>query len=272
MIPHEYVQEVVRRNDIADVVGQYVQLRAAGGAPARGCAPSTTKRRPPLWFTPETQSFYCFGCGAGGDVITFVRKISNLGYVEAVKQLASRAGMPLPEEEDQESRRRSRLLEINRCAARYFFEQLNAPTPEAGAARGYWRRSAAWSDAAIRRFGLGYAPDSFYRASALPQAPRIFRAGAGGVRPGQAQRQGQPVRYLPPPGHGAHHRRAGQHHRFWRPRAGRLQAQVHQQPRNDGLQKVPHAVRPQRGQKVPLQAVYPVRGLHGRYQHARGRL
>ena len=160
MIPHEYVQEVVRRNDIADVVGQYVQLRRRGRT-CTGLCPFHNEKTPSFVVYPETQSFYCFGCGAGGDVITFVRKISNLGYVEAVKQLASRAGMPLPEEEDQETRRRSRLLEINRCAARYFFEQLNAPTPEANAARGYWKQKRGLSDAAIRRFGLGYAPDSF---------------------------------------------------------------------------------------------------------------
>ena len=160
MIPQEYVQEVVRRNDITDVVQQYVQLRHRGRT-CTGLCPFHTEKTPSFVVYPETQSFYCFGCGAGGDVITFVRKISNLGYVEAVKQLASRAGMPLPEEEDQETRRRSRLLEINRCAARYFFEQLNAPTPEANAARGYWKQKRGLSDAAIRRFGLGYAPDSF---------------------------------------------------------------------------------------------------------------
>lgn len=160
MIPQEYIQEVVRRNDITDVVQQYVQLRRRGRT-CTGLCPFHTEKTPSFVVYPETQSFYCFGCGAGGDVITFVRKISNLGYVEAVKQLASRAGMPLPEEEDQETRRRSRLLEINRCAARYFFEQLNAATPEANAARGYWRQKRGLSDAAIRRFGLGYAPDSF---------------------------------------------------------------------------------------------------------------
>ncbi|MDD4850878.1 MAG: DNA primase, partial [Gemmiger sp.] len=90
-----------------------------------------------------------------------VRKISNLGYVEAVKALASRAGMPLPEEDEKEGRARSRLLEINRCAARYFFEQLNAQTPEAGEARRYWKQKRGLSDAAIRKFGLGYAPESF---------------------------------------------------------------------------------------------------------------
>ena len=160
LIPHEYVQEVVRRSDITDVVGQYVQLKRKGRLYA-GLCPFHNEKTPSFYVYPETQSFYCFGCGAGGDVITFVRKIANLSYVEAVKQLAGQAGMPLPEEEDEESRLRGRLLEINRCAARYFFEQLNAPTPEAGAARGYWRQKRGLSDAAIRRFGLGYAPEDF---------------------------------------------------------------------------------------------------------------
>ena len=160
MIPHEYVQEVVRRSDITQVVSQYVQLKRKGRLYA-GLCPFHNEKTPSFYVYPETQSFYCFGCGAGGDVINFVRKISNLSYVEAVKQLAGQAGMPLPEEEDQESKLRSRLLEINRCAARYFFDQLNAPTPEANAARGYWRQKRGLSDAAIRRFGLGYAPEDF---------------------------------------------------------------------------------------------------------------
>lgn len=160
MIPHEYVQEVVRRNDITEVVGQYVQLRRRGRLYS-GLCPFHNEKTPSFYVYPETQSYYCFGCGAGGDVINFVRKISNLSYVEAVKQLAGQVGMPLPEEEDQESKLRSRLLEINRCAARYFFDQLNAPTPEANAARGYWRQKRGLSDAAIRRFGLGYAPEDF---------------------------------------------------------------------------------------------------------------
>ncbi len=106
--------------------------------------------------------FYCFGCGAAGDVINFVRKISNtVDYVEAVKLLRAAPVWRMPEEDDQTSRSRSRLLYINRNAARYF-SRLNAqrrarPTARAtGARRGL-------SDAAIRRFGLGYAPDSFRR-------------------------------------------------------------------------------------------------------------
>lgn len=160
MIPQEYIQEVVRRNDIEDIIGQYVQLRRRGRT-ATGLCPFHNEKTPSFVVYPETQSFYCFGCGAAGDAISFVRKYNNLGYVEAVKQLASRAGMPLPEEDDKESRARQRLLEINRCAARYFYEQLNEKTPEAAQARRYWKEKRGLSDAAIRRFGLGYAPDSF---------------------------------------------------------------------------------------------------------------
>ena len=158
MIPQEYIQEVVRRNDIEEVVGQYVKLRRTGRT-MTGLCPFQNEKTPSFVVYPDTQSFYCFGCGAAGDVIGFVRKYNNLGYVESVKQLASRAGMPLPEESDHEATARQRLLEINRCAARYFYENLNAQTEEAALARRYWKEKRGLSDAAIRRFGLGYAPD-----------------------------------------------------------------------------------------------------------------
>ena len=158
MIPQEYIQEVVRRNDIEEVVGQYVKLRRTGHT-MTGLCPFHNEKTPSFVVYPDTQSFYCFGCGAAGDVIGFVRKYNNLGYVESVKQLASRAGMPLPEESDHEATARQRLLEINRCAARYFYENLNAQTEEATLARRYWKEKRGLSDAAIRRFGLGYAPD-----------------------------------------------------------------------------------------------------------------
>ena len=147
MIPQEYIQEVVRRNDIEEVIGQYVQLRRRGRT-LSGLCPFHNEKTPSFVVYPDTQSFYCFGCGAAGDVINFVRKYNNLGYVESVKQLAARAGMPLPEEDDRESRARQRLLEINRCAARYFYENLNAQTPEAALARKYWKEKRGLSDAA----------------------------------------------------------------------------------------------------------------------------
>ena len=123
MIPQEYIQEVVARNDITEVIGQYVQLRHRGRT-YTGLCPFHNEKTPSFTVYPDTQSFYCFGCGAAGDVINFVRKISNLGYVEAVKQLAGRAGMPMPEEDDQAGRMRSRITSINKDAARFFVQCL----------------------------------------------------------------------------------------------------------------------------------------------------
>ena len=159
MIPHEYVEEVMRRNDITDVVASYVQLRHRGRTHT-GLCPFHSEKTPSFVVYPETQSFYCFGCGAGGDVITFIKKINNLDYVEAVKYLGVRAGMPMPEEDDKVGRLRSRVLSVNKETARFFYEQLNAPTEEAAAARAYWR-GRGLSDSTIRRFGLGYAPNDF---------------------------------------------------------------------------------------------------------------
>ena len=162
MIPREYIEEVVRRNDITDVVGSYVQLRHRGRTHT-GLCPFHSEKTPSFVVYPETQSFYCFGCGAGGDVITFMKKINNLDYVEAVKMLAGRAGMPMPEEDDKAGRMRSRILSINKDAARFFYQCLNADNDEARTARAYWR-GRGLSDGTIRRFGLGYAPSGYSEA------------------------------------------------------------------------------------------------------------
>ena len=170
MIPREYIDEVVRRSDITEVVGSYVQLRHRGRTHT-GLCPFHSEKTPSFVVYPETQSFYCFGCGAGGDVITFVRKISNLDYVEAVKLLAGRAGMPMPEEDDKAGRLRSRVLAINKEAARFFYEQLNAENDDARTARAYWR-GRGLSDSTIRRFGLGYSPNDFGALCAPGATPR----------------------------------------------------------------------------------------------------
>lgn len=158
MIPREYITELVQRSDIVDVVQSYVQLRRRGRTHT-GLCPFHNEKTPSFVVYPETQSFYCFGCGAGGDVITFIKRINNVDYVEAVKFLAGRAGMPLPEEDDQTGRLRTRILGANKDAARFFFASLNSE--EGGPARAYWR-GRGLSDSTIRRFGLGYAPDSFH--------------------------------------------------------------------------------------------------------------
>ena len=157
MIPHEYIEELIQRNDISDVVGSYVQLKRKGRLYG-GLCPFHSEKTPSFYVYPDTQSFYCFGCGAGGDVITFIKKINSIDYVEAVKLLASRVGMPEPTEDDKTGRLRSRVLSMNKDAARFFHSCLNSTVEEARQARAYWRRRGL-DDRTIIRFGLGYAPN-----------------------------------------------------------------------------------------------------------------
>jgi DNA primase len=157
VIPHEYIEELVSRNDIVDVVGSYVQLKRKGRLYG-GLCPFHSEKTPSFYVYPDTQSFYCFGCGAGGDVISFTKKINSIDYPEAVKLLAGRVGMPEPTEDDKVGRMRSKVLAINKEAARFFHACLNSSVDEAATARAYWRRRGL-DDRTIVRFGLGYAPN-----------------------------------------------------------------------------------------------------------------
>ena len=157
MIPHEYIEELTRRTDIVELVGSYVQLKRKGRLYG-GLCPFHSEKTPSFYVYPDTQSFYCFGCGAGGDAITFTKKINSIDYPEAVKLLAARAGMPEPQEDDKTGRMRSRILSMNKEAARFFHACLNSTVEEARQARAYWRRRGL-DDKTINRFGLGYAPD-----------------------------------------------------------------------------------------------------------------
>ena len=157
MIPHEYIEELTRRTDIVELVGGYVQLKRKGRLYG-GLCPFHSEKSPSFYVYPDTQSFYCFGCGAGGDAITFAKKINSIDYPEAVKMLAARAGMPEPQEDDKTGRMRSRILSMNKEAARFFHACLNSTVEEARQARAYWRRRGL-DDKTIVRFGLGYAPN-----------------------------------------------------------------------------------------------------------------
>ena len=117
MIPHEYIEELTRRTDIVELVGSYVQLKRKGRLYG-GLCPFHSEKTPSFYVYPDTQSFYCFGCGVGGDVIHFVRRINSIDYTEAAKMLAARAGMPEPQEDDKTGRLRSRILSMNKEAAR----------------------------------------------------------------------------------------------------------------------------------------------------------
>ncbi len=157
MIPHEYIEELTRRVDIVDLVGSYVQLKRKGRLYS-GLCPFHSEKTPSFYVYPDTQSFYCFGCGAGGSAVSFMQKMDNISYTEAVKLLGERAGMPAPTEDDKTGRLRGRILSMNKEAARFFHACLNSTVEEARQTRAYWRRRGL-DDKTIVKFGLGYAPD-----------------------------------------------------------------------------------------------------------------
>ena len=125
-LPQDFIDTLLARNDIESVVSGYVNLRRSGRN-LMGLCPFHGEKTPSFVLYPESNSFYCFGCGAGGDTITFVRKIENLDYMEAIRFLAQRAGMEVPVQNSREeglARARLRLYEANREAARFFHRCL----------------------------------------------------------------------------------------------------------------------------------------------------
>lgn len=152
-----FLQELKMKTDIEDVISTYVTLKRRG-ATLVGLCPFHNEKTPSFTVYPATQSFYCFGCGAGGDAITFLKKIENLDYLDAVKTLAQRAGLQMPQEgfDDSLSKRRRRILEMNREAARFYHSVLLSPEGKVGYDYYIGR---ALSAATINHFGLGFAPD-----------------------------------------------------------------------------------------------------------------
>lgn len=165
--PDDVIEEVRTRNDIVDVVSQYVNLKKKG-ANYFGLCPFHNEKSPSFSVSPGKQMYYCFGCGAGGNVITFVMEYENYSFVEAVKMLADRAGITLPEVEYSKEAKaqadlKNTLLEINRLAANYFYYQLKQPQGRSGYE---YLKKRELSDETIRHFGLGFAnkvPDDLCR-------------------------------------------------------------------------------------------------------------
>ena len=142
-----------------DVVSSYVRLTKRSGANYFGLCPFHSEKTPSFSVSPDRQSYHCFGCGKGGGVIGFIMEIENLSFPEAVEFLAKRANMKLPEEvNDRESKKRARMLALNRDAARWFYEQLH--TPQAQLARAYMEKRRIGAVTA-KNFGLGYAPNEW---------------------------------------------------------------------------------------------------------------
>ena len=159
-IPEAFIDELVARSEISDVVSSYVHLTRKGNN-LWGLCPFHSEKTPSFSVSPEKQIYHCFGCGKGGGVISFVMEMENLPFVEAVRLLAQRAGMEVPESGGSESyrRRKERLLALNKEAARFFHAKLRSPEGAAGAE--YLFRKRGLSQGIVTRFGLGVAPDGW---------------------------------------------------------------------------------------------------------------
>ena len=172
----DLIDQIRQANDIVDVIGQYVKLTKKG-ANYFGLCPFHGEKTPSFSVSPQKQIFYCFGCGAGGDVVKFLMEYENYTFTEALKYLAERAHIALPEsgegaEEQGRSRLRMQLYEINKEAAFYYYKMLHTEAGKAGYA--YFREKRALSDRTITHFGLGFSdktPDDLYRYLKDKQIP-----------------------------------------------------------------------------------------------------
>ena len=158
-IPSAFLDELVARSDIVDVVSDYVTLTPKGGS-YWGLCPFHGEKTASFHVLPDRQLYHCFGCGKGGGVISFVMELENLPYVDAVRLLAKRAGMEFPERDMDESsrRKRAKLLALNKEAARFFHSQLHSPIGREGLE---YLRNRGLSKGIMTRFGLGFAPESW---------------------------------------------------------------------------------------------------------------
>ena len=163
----ELIEEVRSRNDIVDVIGSYVRLKKKGST-YFGLCPFHNEKTGSFSVSPNKQMYYCFGCGAGGNVFTFLMQYENFTFGEAMQSLADRVGIELPQQEmtsaqRREADRRTRLLEINKEAAKYFYTLLRSPRGQK--AYQYFKKREL-SDETMQKFGLGYSDqysDDLYR-------------------------------------------------------------------------------------------------------------
>ena len=166
--PDEVIEEVRMKNDIVDVISGYVKLQKKG-ANYFGLCPFHNEKSPSFSVSPGKQMYYCFGCGAGGNVITFLMEYENYTFQEALSSLADRAGVSLPKmeygrEAREQAEMRTRLLEVNKLAANYFYYQMKQP--QGKPAYDYFRLKRGLADETIVHFGLGYSnktSDDLYR-------------------------------------------------------------------------------------------------------------
>ena len=159
LYPDEIIEEVRVRNDIVDVISEYAGLKKAGNS-YKCCCPFHNEKTPSFTVSREKQMYHCFGCGAGGNVYTFIMKYENLTFPEAIQFLAKRAGITLPERElspadRAKADRRTAMYEVNKIAAAYFHFLLTKT--EAGGRAYQYYKERGYTDETIKKFGLGYA-------------------------------------------------------------------------------------------------------------------
>ena len=190
-IPDSFLEELVSRSDIVDVVSEYVPLTKRSGSNLFGLCPFHSEKTPSFSVAPDKQIYHCFGCGKGGGVINFIMEIENLPFRDAVALLARRAGMEMPEDDTPGELRskRARILQLNRDAARFFYENLSRPD---GAAAVEYINRRGIAAAMVKRFGLGAAPDKWtglsdamldmgYTVGELTDAGLVKRGRNGGI-------------------------------------------------------------------------------------------
>lgn len=161
-----FIDEVVMRNDIVDIISEYTTLKRTGNNMMGLCPLHNDRKSPSLSVSPDKQMFHCFGCGAGGNVIHFIQAAMNLDFMDALKYLADRVHMEMPDNRtgrDKQkqlaiSKKREKIYELNAQAARYFFECLTSPAGEPGLT---YLKNRMISNSTIKRFGLGYAPEGW---------------------------------------------------------------------------------------------------------------
>lgn len=161
MIPREIIEEIVYRNNIDEVISSYVTLKRAGSNYS-GLCPFHSEKTPSFTVFPATKSFYCFGCGAGGDVITFIMRVENLDYPSALEFLAQRVGISIPksDEKAEVGVQRKRIYQMNLEAAKFFRQCLFDSQLGSDAMR-YLTEERRLSGSVIKHFGLGYSPNTF---------------------------------------------------------------------------------------------------------------
>ena len=247
-IPQSFIQELVARADVVEIVGRYVQLKK-GGANFMGLCPFHGEKSPSFSVSPTKQFYHCFGCGKNGNAISFLMEHAGMTFVEAVKDLAQQYGMQVPEDDAspqdraraaQQREKQATLTDVLEKAGDAYRKHLKA-SPRAVE----YFKGRGLSGEIARQFGLGYAPEGWRSlASVFPDYddPLLVESGLVIVN----EDEGQALRPLPRPRDVSDPQRQGRMHRLWRPRAGRRKAEIPQLARNAGVQQGPRALRPVR--------------------------